>query len=194
MQDLLTLWNELTLLNKIYWVVAIPSTLLFAIQLVLSLIGKDVDADFDADVDVDISHAFGGHILSFKTIISFLTMFSWSGILAQMFGITQISTLVLISFIAGIATMFSVAFILYSLMKMNYSGTLNLENAIGETGYVYLSIPPKMTGKGKIQINIQSSLRTLDAMTEDLEKIPSNTNIEVVSVLESDILLVKRKR
>ncbi len=192
MDNIFTLWGELTLMSKIYWMVAIPATLIFAIQIILALVGAD--ADSDVEVDADISDGFGGHIFSLKTIISFLMMFSWSGIIAQTFGITQMASLIVISFVAGIITMLVVAFMLFSLTKLTYSGTMDMNNAIGHVGYVYLPIPEKMKGKGQIQIKVQGSLRTLDAMTEDLERIKSNTNVEVVALLENSILLVKRKR
>ncbi len=190
MTNLMTLWEGLSLLNKVYWLIAVPSTLIFAVQIIMSLLGTDAD-DMDVDVDVD---GFGGHIFSLKTIVSFLAMFSWSGIIAQSFGITQMASLIVLSFVAGIVTMLTVAFVFYSLTKLSYSGTMNMENAIGLTGTVVLPIPEKMNGKGQIQVKLQESLRTLDAMTEEVEKIKSNTNVEVVAVLESDILLVKRKR
>jgi len=191
MTNLMELWEGLGLLNKIYWIIAIPATLIFAIQIILSLLGADADSDTDIDFDAD---GFGGHIFSLKTIVSFLMMFSWSGIIAQSFGVTQMASLIVLSFIAGIVTMLTVAFVFFSLTKLSYSGTMNAENAIGHTGTVVLTIPEKMKGKGQIQIKIQESLRTLDAMTEDLENIKSNTNVEVVDVMENDVLLVKRKR
>ena len=191
MTNFMDLWEGLSLLNKVYWLIAIPSTLIFAVQIVMSLVGADADSDMDVEVEAD---GLGGHIFSLKTIVSFLAMFSWSGIIAQSFGITQMASLIILSFIAGIITMLTVAFVFYSLTKLAYSGTMNSENAIGHTGTVILSIPEKMKGKGKIQIKIQESLRTLDAMTEELEPIKSNTNVEVESVLENDILLVKTVR
>jgi len=191
MTNLMVLWEGLSILNKIYWLIAIPATLIFAIQIIMSLIGADADSDMDVDIEAD---GLGGHIFSIKTIVSFLMMFSWSGIIAQSFGVTQMASLIVLSFIAGIVTMLTVAFVFYSLTKLSYSGTMNISNAIGLTGTVVLLIPEKMNGKGQIQIKLQESLRTLDAMTEDLEKIKSNTNVEVVDVLENDVLLVKRKR
>ena len=185
-------WDGLSLLGKFNWIIAIPSTIVFIVNIILALIGGDADADHDVG-DVDISEGFSGYIISFKTILSFLTMFSWSGILAETWGLKIIATIG-ISVIAGFITMVAMAFLLYFLSKLTQDGTMKIKNAIGETGYVYLPIPEKMAGKGQIQIEVQGSLRTLEAMTEDLEPIKSNTNIEVVTILENNVLLVKKIR
>ena len=190
--DINSFWDGLTLLGKFNWVIALPSTIIFIVNIILALIGGDADADHDVG-DVDISEGFSGYIISFKTILSFLTMFSWSGILAETWGLKILATIG-ISVTAGFITMVAMAFLLYFLSKLTHDGTMKIKNAIGKTAYVYLPIPEKMTGKGKIQIEIQGSLRTLEAMTEDLEPIKSNTNIEVVTVLENDVLLVKSIR
>ena len=189
--DINAFWDGLTLLGKINWILAIPATIVFIINLILAIVGGDVDADHDVG-DVDISEGFSGYILSFKTILSFLTMFAWSGILAETWGMKVLATIG-ISLVAGFVTMFLMALLLYLLTKLSQDGTMNIKNAIGEAGDVYLPIPEKMNGKGKIQITIQGSLRTLDAMTEDLEPIKSNTNVEVVTILENNILLVTKK-
>ena len=190
--DINSFWDGLTLLGKFNWVIALPSTIIFIVNIILALIGGDADADHDVG-DVDISEGFAGYIISFKTILSFLTMFSWSGILAETWGLKIFATIG-ISVAAGFITMIAMAFLLYFLSKLTYDGTMKIKNAIGKTAYVYLPIPEKMTGKGKIQIEIQGTLRTLDAMTEDLEPIKSNTNIEVITILENDVLLVKSIR
>ena len=69
-----------------------------------------------------------------------------------------------------------------------------MKNAIGNSGDVYLSIPAKKAGMGKVQIKVQGAVRTLNAMTEDSEIIKTGSLIEVTDIIGENILLVKRMR
>ena len=75
--------------------------------------------------------------------------------------------------------------------KLTETGTLNLKTAVGKTATVYLFIPEKRKAAGKVQIKIQG-YRTLDAMTDDDEMIPTGAIVQVVDIVNDDILLVKR--
>jgi len=195
---LLISWENLSLLGKIYWIMAIPSTAIFLILLVLSFFGADADADIDVDLDsdigdVDVGEGFGGFILSFKSVISFMMMFGWAGIISQAFKLSTTLTII-ISIIAGIVSLIAVAGLLYLFSKLSYSGTMKMENAIGKVGNVVLRIPGKKSGAGQIQINIQGSLRTLEAMTEEPEEINSGSSVQVIDIINDDVLLVIPKR
>ena len=77
-------------------------------------------------------------------------------------------------------------------MKMSDSGTMEMDNALYSEGSVYLTINKKRESVGKVQINIQNSLRTLRAMTDDFEDIPTGTRVEVLDIINEDILLVTK--
>jgi hypothetical protein len=85
------------------------------------------------------------------------------------------------------------ATLFYFMSRLAESGTLQMKNAIGKLGEVYLVIPAKRGGMGKVQLSIQGAIRTLDAITDDLEKIPTSSIIEVLSVIDDQILLVKKQ-
>jgi len=185
-------WEHLSLLGKIYWAVAIPSTFIFLISFVLSLLGNDSHTG-GGDIDGDFGQiGIGDYFLNFKAIMSFFTMFAWIGVTGTNSNMANI-TIIIISIVAGIIMMFLVAVLLFYMNKLQSSGTLNFNNAIGLVGYVYLTIPAKRQSIGKIQIKIQGSLRTLDAMTEEVEPIKTDTNVEVIEILADNILLVKTK-
>lgn len=191
--DLSAWWEALSTLQKFHWIIAVPATTIFIVQLIMTLVGGDAD-DFDTDGDGDFDAADDGmHIFSIRSITSFLMFYGWSGLAAiqrggmSWWGISGISLLV------GLSMMFFTAWMLYLLLKLQESGTMKLSNAIGTKGEVYLTIPPKKQGEGKVQLIIQGGLKTLDAMTEDSEEIKTGTTIEVIEII-NDILIVKRKR
>lgn len=185
-------WDGLSTIAKIYWIIALPSTLFFLIQLIMTFVGGDADHDTDTDHSMD-TDGVGFHLFTVKNLIAFFTLFAWSG-LACIEGGFALATILIISSISGFVMMLIMASLFYYISQFAYSGTMDFKNAIGQTGDVYLSIPPKKSGVGKVQVKVQGALRTLDAMTEDPEKIKTGTLIQVTEITTNNILLVKRVR
>ena len=188
-------WDGLSQIAKIYWMIAFPSTLFFLIQMVMTFIGGDVDHDMDHDVDaqIDADHGMGFQFITFKNMIAFLTLFAWSG-LASIEGGFSLTITLIVSTISGLVMMVIMASLFYYISKITQSGTLDYDNAIGETGDVYLTIPSKKSGMGKVQITVQGHLRTLNAMTEDIEDIKTGAIVEVDEIISESVLLVHRAR
>lgn len=194
MFDFTSWWNNLSTMQQIYWLVTIPATLLFLIQLVLTFIGGDLSGDTgDIDADYDADHGMGFHFITVKNMIAFFALFGWTGLAAIDSGLASFLIL-LISSISGLVMMLIMASIYYFMSKLNSSGTLKMKNAIGKIGNVYISIPAKKGGLGKVQVKVQGGLRTLEAMTEELEDIKTGSIIEVADVINDQILLVKKSR
>ncbi len=193
--DLSVWWDSLSSLEKIHWIIAVPSTLIFIIQLIISLVAVDTDMDggenYDGDFDGD--HGNGMNIFSVKSILSFLMFYGWGGLAAMEKGMKVWWGISGISFIIGLIMMLFTAWVFFMLLKLQQSGTLKMENAIGKEAEVYLTIPAKKNGNGKVQIILQNGYKTLDAMTEDTEDIKTGSFVEVIDVI-NDILIVKRKR
>lgn len=187
-------WEALSTLAKIYWIVAFPATLLFIIQLIITFVGGDADSDYDVDHDGDFDADMDGfHIFTFKNMVAFFTLFAWSG-LACIEGGLSLALILVISILSGAVMMVIMASLFYYISKFSHSGTMSFNNAIGETGDVYMRIPAKKGGLGKVQIKVEGTLRTLNAMTEDVEQINKGSLIEVVEIIGDNILLVKRLR
>jgi len=189
-------WDALSMLEKMLWIIAIPSTLVFTIQLFLSIIGGD-SHDFHADPNIQESSGdsdSGFQIFSIKSVVAFLTFFGWTGITVIELGFVSIWAILAVSFLSGALMMFLAAWIMFMLIKLQHSGTLKMENAIGEIGEVYIPIPAKRKASGQIQVSVQGGLKTLDAVTEEPEDIPSGVLVEVIDVVNEGILLVRKKR
>jgi hypothetical protein len=185
-------WQSLVLIEKIYWCIAIPFSVLFVLQIILTFFGGDIDemgADGDSDVSVDGDTGIDFQFLTLKNLVAFFTIFGWAGV-ACLEGGMGIGKTVLISSISGMLMMTIMASIVYFMGKLAESGTLNLNNAIGKVGSVYLPIPAKRDGFGKVQIKVQG-LQTLDAMTDYEEKINTGSVVEVIEILNNEILVVK---
>jgi len=191
MENLINLFENLRLIEQIYWTIAIPASIAFLIQLVFAFIGGDSGSDL-GDVDTEIESDFGieFQFLTLRNLIAFFTIFSWTGIACLDSDFSNLET-ILISFVAGIAMMLIMASLMYYLSKLQTSGTLNIKSAIGHTGTVYLPIPGERQGVGKVQLTIQGSLHELSAVTAHTESLPTSKLVRVTDVLEGNLLLVE---
>ena len=193
--DVSSWWNGLDLLAKIYWLVTIPFSTLFVIELVMTFIGAGsdsggFDASGDADSSVDFDDGISFQLITLKNLIAFFTIFGWIGLACIDSQISTTSTII-ISSLCGFLMMVLMASIYYAMGKLAETGNLEINRAIGEKASVYLQIPANRKACGKIQIKLQG-LRTLDAMTDEDELIPTGSLCEIVGILTDDVLLVKK--
>ena len=183
-------WNSITGFEKVFYYFAVPFTLLFVIQLILTFIGIGDDSDVggvDDDGFEDMDSSF--HIFTVRNFITFFTVFGWTGITLINSGFSKGATIA-ISTVSGIIAMFIVAGLFYSMLRLSENGTVDLKNAIGLTGEVYIPIPENKSGIGKIQITIQDSLREVEAMTNE-EQISTGTFVKVIGLV-NNVLIVEK--
>lgn len=184
-------WEGLSIVLKIYWAVAVPFTVFFVLQLVLSFFGADSPDDLP-DSEIEADHGIGFQFFTLKNMVGFFTIFGWTGIATIESGMST-STSIFIATLAGTAMMGIMAGLFYLLMKANADGTMKIEKAIGQVGEVYLTIQSKRGAIGKVQIKISGSIRTLDALTDDPQDIPTGKMVTVSNIVSSNILLVTSK-
>jgi len=185
-------WDGLSTALKIYWGLAIPFTVFFLLQVTLSFVagGSDVPDDTpDADIDADTGVPF--QFLTLKNLIAFFTIFSWTGIACTDSGLSTLTSL-LVAVAAGLVMMLIMASLFYFLAKASADGTMRIQKAIGSVGEVYLTIKKKREAMGQVQVKVQKSLRTLDAITDDDEDIPTGKMITVKAVI-NNVLIVTAK-
>lgn len=186
-------WDSLSLIQQIYWGFAIPSTLLFIIQTLLTFFGADFDTEGDADIDVESDHGVGFQFFTLKNFVAFFTIFSWTGIACLDSNFSYGLTLV-ISIVAGIIMMTLMAAIFYYFSRLTDSGTMSIRNAVGKIGEVYLPVQAKRANIGRVSIKVQGSLRELEAITDDSKDLPMGTVIEVIDVIGDNVLLITKSK
>jgi hypothetical protein len=76
---------------------------------------------------------------------------------------------------------------------MQRKGNINIKNAVGKMGQVYIPIPANKKGKGKIQITIQERYTEIDAMTNNNQILSTGTMVFVVDVIDINTLLVEKQ-
>jgi len=111
-------WMEdLSLLAIIYWIIVIPASVIFIIQLVLSFRNPDSKKNSAANSSDKQNIEIGFELFRFRNIIGFFTAFGWSGLASIDAGLSNEST-ILVSFICGVAMMLAMATIFYFMRKL----------------------------------------------------------------------------
>ena len=192
-QSIMLWWDTIPGVMKVLWVIAIPSTLLFLIQMVMLVFGFDSDHDMDApsgDGGLDMHTDSGLNLFSVRNLIIFMTVFSWSGITGLASGWNTGVTFG-ISFVLALGIMISVAWMFKKISTMGETGTFDIAKAKGATATVY--IPMTGASKGKVNARVDGRLVELDAVSMTKEDIPTGTTVEIVEVVDRQFVIVKIK-
>jgi hypothetical protein len=189
--DITSWWQGLEVFEKILWAIALLFSALFLLQTLFSFAGGggDHDAIGSSDDFTHGDHGIGYQFFTIKNMIAFFTLFGWVGIAAYNGGIGKGFSIVL-ALAGGALMVVLMAILLRNVDRLKHSGTLQIKNALNQVGDVYLFIPAKRKGKGKVQIKIQGSLHELDAITDDTKDIATGSLIKVTGYIEESLLLV----
>lgn len=179
----------LTLFEKVYWIVAIAGSAILLVLVFMTLIGGDVDDMGDVDTDIEVDTGIHFQFLSLKNLMGFFTIFGWSGIACMENGLSTGLT-VFISVVCGLLMMLAMASLFYYLAKLQSSGTLNLKNAVDQIGEVYLTIGANRSRIGKVSVNVQGTLRELQALTDEGQDLVQGNVVKVQDVTDTGILIV----
>jgi hypothetical protein len=186
---------------------------LFAIRLVLFFLGGFGDTDADGDVgdagDIDVGDAGDAgdidagdgdigdavesaaafKLLTLQGITAFLAMFGLVGLAcykADLGGAISVGG----GTAAGAVSVAIITKLLAALLRLQSSGTINLKNAIGQDGSVYLRIP--VDGTGKVQVEIQERLMVLEAVSADKTELKTDDKVKIVGIVGGRTLKVKK--
>ncbi|NLX64660.1 MAG: hypothetical protein GX022_07815 [Clostridiaceae bacterium] len=155
---------------------------------------QDIVESHLADTPHDHEDSAGGRadplkLFTLRGIIGFFAIGGWTGVVALECGI-PIPGAVLLSLLAGWLALYFVAWTIRFVLRMQQSGNLNLQNAIGVQGEVYIPIPPMKSGTGKVNVIIQDRLTELNAVTAAERTLRTGEKITVVGVESEGVLLV----
>jgi len=130
------------------------------------------------------------NVFTFRSILAFFGGFGWSGVLAMDSGLSAGASF-LVSIPVGLFFFLLTYAVLLFLLGMSASGSLDYKNAIGETGEVYLSIPPNRSGTGKIQVRVQGRMKTVTAYNDSDREAETHSRVRVIDQIDASTLLVE---
>ena len=175
---------------SVYWGFAIGGSAIFAITAVAALFGmggaESGDIDVDMDGEIDIVHPDSGifdfKLISFRSILAFIAMFGWGGLVFGEYGWKGFG----IAIGCGLVTMVITAYLIMSLLKLQQSGTRANASLVGQKGTVYLAIPAG--GRGKVVLDLGDSTREITACSS--VALAKGTPV-VTTALNAEVFTVK---
>lgn len=185
------IFSNMEPLLRMFWYIAIPVSVIFVIQTIMTFFGGDASEMGDVDIDVDGgSDGAPFQLFSFRNLINFLLGFGWAG-LSLYTSITNPTLLIFAALVIGCLFVYMFFLVISQLMKLSEDGSFKIATTINKNAEVYLTIPANKSAKGKVLISIKGSVRELDAIT-DGEAIPTTSIVKVVRVENDKILVVER--
>ncbi len=183
-------WNNLELIQQIFALIALPSTVLIVIQTVLLLIGIGGDAADVDDVDgIDLPDD-GLAIFSLRGVLSMLCITGWVAVALLETSLPQ-GVSIGIAIACGVATLIGMAYLMRAINRLQSSGNIDIENCIGKVAEVYIPIPASGSGSGKVNLTVQEKFSEFSAITTSGEQLKTGAHVRVVAVSESGTLVVE---
>jgi hypothetical protein len=182
-------------LERVLWVLAVGGTALFLLKLtVLMTGGGHGDGDGDAHGiggdHADHDHQGSSWAFQFFTLQSLATFAmgaGWMGLAARGRFVDTDAEAVGLAALFGFALVALMVRLMSKLRGLESSGTLNVKNAVGQTGVVYLSLP--LAGAGQVEVVVQGRLCTLDAVSR-AAPVPTGARVRVQAVDAAGRLVV----
>lgn len=208
------------MLSTIYLIAAVVGGTVLVCQFVLTLMGlgddglDTGDAAFDGDLAGDAVHGgavdhhttlseaadgefqhpdsswlFG--VLSFRTLVAAAAFFGAAGSAALAAGFSQLTSLI-VATLVGLGAMYGMYGLMRLIAGLKSSGNERIRNALGRPATVYIPIPASRKGAGKVQLSMQNRIVEYQAVTEDDEPLKTGQSVQVVGIVGSDVVKVRR--
>ncbi len=178
-------WTSWDLLSKIMFCLGLASTVALTVQVIFLIIGfaggslGDVDG-FGTDGDINLDDASAGVEVGFftlKGVLAFFAIGGWVGLGMNLANL-HIALVLGVAILCGAAGLMGVGFLYRALYKLQSSGNINTENAVGKIAEVYLTIPK--LGIGKIVLNVQERFMEFEARSNADRDIKTGERVKVV--------------
>jgi len=128
-------------------------------------------------------------VLTFRTVVAAITFFGLAGLACNAGKVHAITGLG-IAVVAGVAAMFVVHGLMKGMSNLRSEGTVHIQQAVGTSGEVYLRIPGRRSGVGKVTVNVQNRTMEYQAVTTG-EALPTGARVVVTGVVDSDTVEVQ---
>ncbi len=182
-------WISLDFEKQLLYGIGIVSLALMLFDLILSIIGIGGHSTDLPDIGAATDHTTGLGILSFRTVTAFFTGFGWVGGIALNQG-ASLPVALIWATLSGLTLMFAIYGVMLLLMRLQTTGTIDIHNAIGNGGSVYIRIPAARSGAGQVEVMVQNRLSIIDAYTDESSEIPPRTRVEIVGVIGNNAVSV----
>ena len=158
------------------------------LQLVLSMLGiVEHELGFEHGDMHAGETADSLNLKSLRALSAGLGFFGIGGLFIQSLGLSALVG-VPVGLAVGLAAAAGVAVATRAMLRFESDGSLQMHNAIGEAGRVYLSIPGGRSAPGKVHLAVQG--RTVECMAVSEQPLATGAQVVVVGVLGPDTVEV----
>ncbi|NLW02228.1 MAG: hypothetical protein GX027_03060 [Clostridiaceae bacterium] len=212
-------WNGLNLLQQVFTCFAIPATLVLIIQIILFIIGLS-GGDGDTDVShgeidgdgLDLGDSADGDtagiseaadvddsaiiydsaevkLLTLRSIVAFFAVGGWTGVVLGGMNLS-LPAVVILSIMAGWAALYFVTWSIRIALRLQHIGNIQVSNAIGKVGEVYITVPAENKGRGKVNVVVQERFFEFEATTSAERDLKTGESVFVTGITEDNALIV----
>lgn len=185
-----TLWLSFSAVEKIYFVIALVSSIVLGVQLIIACV-SGMEFHLGSDLGADHHGDFGTphfQLLTIRNCVAFFVVFGWSGLAFSQAHVPLLGTMFL-SFVCGFIMMCVTAAVFLFLTKLQSSGTLDCSQAKGLLATVYLTVPPVNRGKGIIKVTLQGRIVEMEAFSTSDFEIPTGSSVVIKDVTNSKAIV-----
>lgn len=187
-------WNALSLNVQIFYGVGGIAFFIVILQALMTLFAiGDVGGEIPEEITPDgaFSQDAGLGLISVRTLTAFFMGFGLTGAILLENGYA-FPWAIVGAILVGSGFMALIFWIMKMLFGLRASGNINPANSKGETGTVYVALPPNRLAGGQVELRVSGRIMTFPAITASSEKLPAGTLVRVLEVLPSNILLVEK--
>ncbi|MDD4772024.1 MAG: hypothetical protein PHZ09_00270 [Eubacteriales bacterium] len=176
-------YNSLETIQRIFALIAIPSTAVLIIQTILLLLG--------------VGSGKKTNYVSAGALVPMVSVCGWSGIALTELNINTVFAVVL-SVLSGLSVFIGITLFLKYRMTLyisdNSDNTDNTEikDIVGRTGRVYMPVPSKLNGSGKVTVTIGNKRYDINAVTRDREGLRTGETVRIVAFDKNGMPVVER--
>ena len=189
-------WNQMNATQQVFAVFAIPATVALAIQTILLLVGlgthgtdaDGADAAADSGLDGDVFADPGLRVLTVRGLVAFFAVGGWAGIALIDWNV-PVALAAVLALLFGLGGLFLVAWLFKVMLRLQSAGNLDIRNAIGSVGRVYLTVPGGGRFSGKVTLLLQERTVELEALTDEPQPILTGSEVKVTGIRGSQIVV-----
>jgi hypothetical protein len=181
----------------VYTVCAVAGVVVMLGQIAMTMFGMDHGNEPIMEVgdDLEMGDELADHhgmsswffgVLSFRSLIAFVAFFGLGGRMALSFDLGGFFAFVWAMGL-GVIAMVAVAVLMRVLHDLRSDGNVHIENALGATGTVYLTVPGHRTGAGKVEVSVQGRSMTYPAITS-ADELRTGSRVKVVGISDPNTL------
>ena len=131
---------------------------------------------------------WGSYLTNLQSIAAAFAFFGLGGAAVLSSG-AAVWSAVTVGAVAGVAAASGVAALLRSMTAFESDGTVPIDAAIGALGQVYVSIPARRAGRGKVHVTVRDRLVEYEATTNG-DALASGVSVLVTDIDGIDALVV----